>query len=62
MSTLEAQLNELAKLAVLPFRSPEMRRSDGLARRADWRPTPIHRYFLKVLRAHARRQSAVTSG
>ena len=61
MSTLEAQHNELARLAVLPFRSPELRRSDGLARRADWQPTPIHRHFLKVLRAHARRQSAVAS-
>jgi LysR family transcriptional regulator of gallate degradation len=54
MSTLEAQLNELAKLAVLPFRSPELRRSDGLARRGDWQPTHIHRHFLNVLRAHAR--------
>jgi LysR family transcriptional regulator, regulator for genes of the gallate degradation pathway len=58
MSTLEAQLNEKAKLAVLPFRSAELRRSDGLATRADWRPTRIHRHFLKVLRAHGRRQLA----
>jgi LysR family transcriptional regulator of gallate degradation len=57
MSTLEAQLNERAKLAVLPFRSPELRRSDGLATRADWQPTHIHRQFLKVLRARARRLS-----
>jgi LysR family transcriptional regulator, regulator for genes of the gallate degradation pathway len=58
MSTLEAQLNEETKLAVLPFQSPELRRSDGLALRADWRPTQIHRHFLEVLRMHARRLSA----
>jgi LysR family transcriptional regulator, regulator for genes of the gallate degradation pathway len=58
MSTLEAQLNEQTKLAVLPFRSPELRRSDGLAMRADWQPTQIHRHFLKVLRSHARRLGA----
>jgi len=57
MSTLEAQLNERAKLAVLPFRSPELRRVDGLATRVDWVPTHVHRHFLKVLRAHAQRLS-----
>jgi LysR family transcriptional regulator of gallate degradation len=61
MSTLEAQLNERAKLAVLPFRSPELRRSDGLATRADWQPTHIHRHFLRVLRAHAGRRPAVSN-
>jgi LysR family transcriptional regulator, regulator for genes of the gallate degradation pathway len=60
MSTLEAQLNERPKLAVLPFRSPELRRSDGLATRVDWQPTHIHLHFLKVLRAQARRQPAVS--
>jgi LysR family transcriptional regulator, regulator for genes of the gallate degradation pathway len=58
MSTLEAQLNEETKLTVLPFQSPELRRSDGLALRADWQPTQIHRHFLEVLRMHARRLSA----
>jgi LysR family transcriptional regulator, regulator for genes of the gallate degradation pathway len=57
MSTLEAQLNERPKLAVLPFRSPELRRSDGLATRVDWQPTHIHRHFLKVLRVQARRSN-----
>jgi hypothetical protein len=61
MSTLEAQLNERAKLAVLPFRSPELHRSDGLAVRADWQPPHIHRHFLTVLRAHARRQAIASS-
>jgi LysR family transcriptional regulator, regulator for genes of the gallate degradation pathway len=58
MSTFEAQLNDPDKLAVLPFRSPGLRRTDGLATRIDWQPTPIHRHFLKVLRAHARRLTA----
>jgi hypothetical protein len=35
-----------------------LRRTDGLATRIDWQPTPIHRHFLKVLRAHARRLTA----
>jgi LysR family transcriptional regulator of gallate degradation len=58
MSTLEAQLNDPAKLAVLPFQTAGLRRTDGLATRIDWQPTPIHRHFLKVLRAHARRLTA----
>ncbi len=53
MSTLEAQLNELARLAVLPFRSAQLRRRDGIATRAGWRPTAVHRHFLEALRAHA---------
>ena len=54
MSALEAQLNEPSKLAVLRFRSAQLRRRDGIATRADWRPTNIHRHFLTALRAHAR--------
>lgn len=54
MSTLEAKLNDRRRLTVLPFRSPTLRRADGLARRCDWHPTDVHRHFLKVLRAHAR--------
>jgi hypothetical protein len=54
MSALEAQLNEPNKLAILPFRSAHLRRCDGMAMRADWQPTPIHRHFLDVLRTHAR--------
>jgi LysR family transcriptional regulator, regulator for genes of the gallate degradation pathway len=53
MSALEAQLNEPNQLAVLPFRSPELRRCDGIATRADWQPTRIHRHFLEALRARA---------
>jgi hypothetical protein len=55
MSTLEAQASGRAKLAVLPFRSGALRRSDGMATRVDWQPTDVHRHFLDVLRAHARR-------
>lgn len=55
MSTLEADLNDRKRLAVLPFQSPTLRRADGLARRRDWHPTDIHRYFLKILRAQARK-------
>jgi DNA-binding transcriptional LysR family regulator len=55
MSALEAQLNAPSKLAVLPFRSAQLRRCDGIATRAGWRPTPVHRHFLEVLRAHAPR-------
>jgi LysR family transcriptional regulator of gallate degradation len=57
MSALEAQLNEPTKLAVLPFRSAELHRCDGIATRADWQPTHIHRHFLEALRAHARQVS-----
>jgi LysR family transcriptional regulator, regulator for genes of the gallate degradation pathway len=53
MSALEAQLNEPSKLAVLPFRSAQLRRCDGIATRAGWRPTPVHRHFLDALRVHA---------
>jgi hypothetical protein len=55
MSALEAQLNAPSKLAVLPYRSAQLRRCDGIATRAVWRPTPVHRHFLEVLRAHAPR-------
>lgn len=61
MSTLEAQLNERNKLAILPFQSPELRRADGLATRADWQPTPIHLHFLKILRNQTRRLIAERS-
>ncbi|HEX3503986.1 MAG TPA: LysR family transcriptional regulator [Xanthobacteraceae bacterium] len=53
MSALEAQLNEPSKLAVLSFRSAELHRCDGIATRADWQPTRIHRHFLEALRMHA---------
>jgi hypothetical protein len=39
----------------LPFRSPHLRRSDGIASRIDWHPTQVHLRFLQLLRAEARR-------
>jgi LysR family transcriptional regulator, regulator for genes of the gallate degradation pathway len=59
MSVLEVLHNNRTELAILPFRSSELRRSDGLAIRADWQPTPIHDHFLTLLRAHARRLGSV---
>jgi LysR family transcriptional regulator of gallate degradation len=57
MSALEARHNERHGLTVLPFRSTQLHRADGLAMRIDWQPTAIHRDFLKMLRAQARRLS-----
>ena len=58
MSRLAARSNESAALAVLPFRSPHLRRSDGVASRIDWHPTNVHQQFLQLLRAEARRLTA----
>ena len=55
MSRLAAQSSESAALTVLPFRSPHLRRSDGVASRIDWHPTTVHLRFLQLLRAEARR-------
>jgi len=55
MSRLEAQLNDTESLAVLPYRSPHLRRFDGIATRIDWRPTSIHLQFVDLLRAQASR-------
>jgi LysR family transcriptional regulator of gallate degradation len=59
MSTLEAKLNNPDELAILPFRSSGLYRTDGLATRIDWQPTGIHRHFLEVLRKHARRLATI---
>src|SRR4029077_18346077 len=50
-----AQASESAELAVLPFRSPHLRRQDGVASRIDWHPTKVHLRFLQLLRAEAGR-------
>jgi LysR family transcriptional regulator, regulator for genes of the gallate degradation pathway len=55
MSRFEAQLNDAESLAVLPFRSPHLRRFDGIATRTDWRPTRIHLQFVDLLREQAAR-------
>jgi LysR family transcriptional regulator of gallate degradation len=55
MSRFEARLNDTGSLAQLPFRSPHLRRYDGIATRIGWRPTRIHLEFIALLRAEARR-------
>jgi LysR family transcriptional regulator, regulator for genes of the gallate degradation pathway len=58
MSLYEARLNDPAIFTILPFESSHLRRSDGIVRRADWRPTRIHLQFLDLLRDHANRFSS----
>jgi LysR family transcriptional regulator, regulator for genes of the gallate degradation pathway len=59
LSTLEAQFAEPEGLTVLAFDSPVLARTDGVARRADWRPTSLHQQFLDLLRAQAQEYQAV---
>jgi len=61
MSRLAAQASESAALAVLPFRSPHLRRRDGVASRVEWHPTNVHLRFLQLLRAEARKVAGVYS-
>ena len=58
MSRFEAKLNDIGALAQLPFRSPHLRRFDGIATRIGWQPTRIHREFIELLRAEARAAAA----
>jgi LysR family transcriptional regulator of gallate degradation len=58
MSRLAARSGEDEGLAVLPFRSPHLSRSDGFASRIDWHPTRVHLEFLELLRTEARRLTA----
>jgi hypothetical protein len=53
MSRFEAKLNDVKSLAQLPFRSPHLRRFDGIATRIGWQPTRVHREFIALLRAEA---------
>jgi len=55
MSKFEAKLNDIKSLAQLHFRSPHLRRFDGIATRSGWQPTRIHLEFIALLRAEARR-------
>ena len=59
MSLFEARLNDSTIFTILPFRSSHLKRSDGIATRADWRPTRIHLRFMDMLRHHARRISSL---
>jgi hypothetical protein len=58
MSRFEAKLNDIGALAQLPFRSPHLRRFDGIATRIGWQPTRIHLEFIALLRAEARAAAA----
>jgi hypothetical protein len=60
MSRFEAKLNDTGSLAQLPFRSPHLRRFDGIATRIGWQPTNIHLEFIALLRAEARGAAAAT--
>jgi DNA-binding transcriptional LysR family regulator len=60
MSRFEAKLNDTGSLAQLPFRSPHLRRFDGIATRIGWQPTNIHLEFIALLRAEARGAAAGT--
>jgi DNA-binding transcriptional LysR family regulator len=54
LSTLEAQLLEPGgAFTTLPFDSPVLARTDGVASRADWQPTRLHQQFLDLLRGQA---------
>jgi LysR family transcriptional regulator, regulator for genes of the gallate degradation pathway len=50
-TAVEAQLGEA--LMILPFDSPALARNDGVASRADWKPTLLHQQFLELLRKEA---------
>jgi DNA-binding transcriptional LysR family regulator len=58
MSRFEAKLNDTGSLAQLPFRSPHLRRFDGIATRIGWQPTNIHLEFIALLRGEARGAAA----
>jgi LysR family transcriptional regulator, regulator for genes of the gallate degradation pathway len=59
LSTLEAQFMEPEALTVIPFHSPVLARADGVATRADWQPTRLHRQFLDLLRGQAQEYQTV---
>jgi LysR family transcriptional regulator of gallate degradation len=58
MSLFESQLNDSSIFTTLPFQSSHLKRSDGIVRRADWRPARIHLQFVDMLRARAWRVSS----
>jgi hypothetical protein len=58
MSRFEARLNDIKSLAQLPFRSPHLRRFDGIATRIGWQPTRVHCEFIALLGAEARAATA----
>lgn len=55
-SKLETEQTDLQvrSLVTLPFSSNVLSRADGVATRADWQPTRVHREFLELLREETR--------
>jgi LysR family transcriptional regulator, regulator for genes of the gallate degradation pathway len=49
----EADTDRTAGFEALPYRSPSLKRDDGIALRRDWKPTKIHLEFLERLAAFA---------
>jgi LysR family transcriptional regulator, regulator for genes of the gallate degradation pathway len=60
LSTLDAKFTEPEILTIVPFHSPALARADGVATRAEWQPTRLHREFLDLLRGQAQDYQAVT--
>jgi hypothetical protein len=53
ISSRELEADKATDFEALPYRSPRLRREDGIAIRKDWRPTRIHLEFLDRLTALA---------
>jgi LysR family transcriptional regulator of gallate degradation len=49
----EVNADRTAGFEALPYRSPSLKRDDGIALRRDWRPTRIHLEFVERLAAFA---------
>ena len=49
----EVDADRTAGFEALPYRSPSLKRDDGIALRRDWKPTRIHLEFLERLAAFA---------
>ena len=49
----EVDSDRTAGFEALPYRSPSLKRDDGIALRRDWKPTRIHLEFLERLAAFA---------
>jgi LysR family transcriptional regulator, regulator for genes of the gallate degradation pathway len=63
LSRLEAQHDDSGgSLITLPFDADDLLRNDGVATRADWQPTRIHRQFLDFLRQETRELRTVDGG
>jgi hypothetical protein len=52
-SRREVEEDKSIGFEAIPYRSPRLRRTDGIAIRSDWKPTRIHLEFLERLDALA---------